>query len=305
MTTPINIAVPPTITLRSGCYNHGRFVTETLDSVAAQDCGEFEWIIVDDASTDDSAARIRGWLGLHGASLRERKIDVRFIAHERNVGIARTFNEILNLAQGQFLCGLSCDDRMLPQRMSAAKQHAHKFSPDDVCFYGDSWIIDEDGTRKERLFIEGHRDSEDRPEGELFQTLLAGNFIPSPSVIVRRDALISAGGYDESLPYEDYDMWLRLSRKGRFRYYHETLIEYRIHGENLHQKISDWRRINYWIFRKHIDHEDGVRRFFGNLRGLEKHGQISPEIWGDLRSLDLAGYPDWERKRRAILAADV
>lgn len=292
------------ITLRSTCYNHEEFVVECLDSVARQDCGGFEWIIVDDASTDGSRKKIEDWLEHNNTGLRQRGIMVEFIAHEKNIGFAATLNKIVGLATGDCLCGVSCDDRMLPTRISTVRRMMGDLPEGFAGIYGDAYVIDAEGRRTEPRFIERHCTLLNMPGEDLFDTLLAKNFIPAPSVVLFRQVLREIGGYDESLPYEDYDLWLRLTRRHRLAYVAEPTVEYRVHGQNFHLKFTNWRQANYWIYRKHIDLESGARRFVGNLKGLQKHGEITGPIRDDVRNLLLEGQPGWDKLKNSVLSAD-
>ncbi len=273
---------------------------ECLDSVSRQDCGGFEWIIVDDASTDGSQKLIRDWLERNMDELRGKNIDVEFIAHKKNIGFAATLNEILERATGDCLCGIACDDRMLPHRIATVGRIMGALPEGYVGMYGDAYVIDSDGNRVEPRFIERHRKLDVMPESGLFEVLLEGNFIPAPSVAVYRRALLEIGGYDESLSYEDYDLWLRLTRTGALAYCAEPMVEYRIHEQNLHRKITNWRQTNYWIYRKHIDRESGLRRFIGNLKGVIKHDEMTDKIREDVRNLALSGQPGWDKLRDSI-----
>ncbi len=294
----------PSITLRSTCYNHQKFVMECLDSVADQDCGGFEWIIVDDASTDGSGEIINDWLWRNSAKLRAKAIAVEFIRHDRNIGFAATLNEIVQRATGDCLCGISCDDRLLPQRISTVRRTMESLPPGFVGGYGDAFLIDATGERTGARFIESHRTTPVIPQQPLFETLLAGNFIPAPSVALFRDVLLELGGYDESLPYEDYDLWLRLSRRYQLEPTDEPTLEYRIHGGNFHLKFQDWRQANYWIYRKHLDLPSGAARFLGNLKGILKHQQLTAQIRDDVLNLQPHNLPGWEKTRQAVWESD-
>ena len=296
-------AMVPSITLRSTCFNHKKFVIECLDSVVHQDCGEFEWIIVDDASSDGSAEMIAAWLACNRTKLDEKAIAVEFIAHEKNIGFAATLNEIVQRAKGDCLCGISCDDRLLSHRISTVRRTMASVPPGFAGMYGDAFLIDGAGARTGARFIESYRVSSAVPKATLFDTLLEGNFIPAPSVALFRKVLIELGGYDETLPYEDYDLWLRLTRRYQLLSCAEVALEYRIHGQNFHLQFKDWRQANYWIYRKHIDTPSGAARFLGNLKGLLKHGQVTTQIRGDVQTLPPSAIPGWEKTREAVLAS--
>lgn len=297
------LPVTPTITLRSSCYNHERFVVSCLDSVKNQDAGDFEWIIIDDASSDCSRSLIERWLRLHIEELNEKRIDVQFIAHERNMGIASTFNELMERATGDCLCTVSCDDCLLPHRISTARRIMRSLPEGYAGFFGDAYLIDAEGRRGVKGFIEEHQVLPETPSDDLFGQLLHGNFVPSPSVAVWTRLMKKFGGYDASLPYGDYDLWLRLSRHHRLAFHQEPTVEYRIHGENFHLKFNRWREANYWIYRKHLDHPSGAKRFVGNLKGMIKHHEITDAIRSDVRGLHLNTLPGWKTLQAKILAS--
>lgn len=275
----------PTLTFRSSCYNHERFLEASLDSVAAQGFGDMQWIIVDDASEDESPRLISRWVDRHLGQLRRRGVRIEWIKHDQNRGFTRTLNDILALAKGTYLCGLSCDDRILPGRIGKALCRFAKMSSDYVAVYSDAHLIDDAGTRLPELFIEHHRSFTKVPDGDIFTPLLGGNYIPAFSVMVRTQALRDVGGYDESLSYEDYDAWLRLARRGKFGFLPEPLGEYRFHSSNLHKRIKDFNTANYWIYRKHLDHAAGAQHFLAHARQLKRDGELSLALVADLQAL--------------------
>ena len=74
------------------------------------------------------------------------------------------------------------------------------------------------------------------PQGELFVRIMARNFLPAPAVMLRRSAIADVGGYDESLFYEDFDMWLRLSFRFHFTYLPGRLVRYRALESSMSQQ---------------------------------------------------------------------
>jgi len=289
--------MPPTITLRSTCYNQASFVIESLDSVARQDHAGFEWIIVDDASTDRSASLISEWLDRNRSELLHRGTRVEFVRHTANHGFPRTLNEILEMASGEYLMGLACDDRMLPQRISSAVRALSELPDGYAGLYGDAYLIDAAGRRGAQRFIESCRTFEEVPDGDIFEPLLQENFIPVPAACVRTELLREVGGYDESLAYVDYDLWLRLSRRYKFAYLAEPQVEYRLHPNNFHKRITDWNEISYWIYRKHIDDERGADRFVRSVASLHRQRRLTHEILTDLDEIELSWPRTWPPRR--------
>src|SRR4051794_30127472 len=110
--------------------NNGRFLRECVDSILSQEGGyDFEVIIVDDASTDDSAAIARSYQDWR----------VRFIAHERNLGHIATVNDALANTSGAYVARIDSDDRYRPHFLNDVLDIFHRF-PEIGLVYGDAAI---------------------------------------------------------------------------------------------------------------------------------------------------------------------
>ena len=230
----MNAEVPgelPLVTVFVACYNHARFVVQALESVRAQDYRRVQLIVADDCSKDDSVAVIRGWLEQHWP-------DAHFIVHAKNRGICATFNEILDRANGKYISGFAADDVWLPGRLRAHVEFMER-QPEQVgVIYGDVHQIDENGARLPLDFNAAHRNLSPLPEGWIFETVIAGNFIPAMSTLVRRRCFEIVGGYDETLAFEDWDMWLRISRQFEFRAWPQPTAQYRVLATSMMRTMS-------------------------------------------------------------------
>src|SRR5438270_5903624 len=111
---------------------------------------------------------------------------------------------------------IATDDHRQPDKIEAQSSNMENQTADTAVVYSDARCIDEDGTPLVPDFIEMHRPGLQPASGQIFALLADGNFIPAMSTLIRREAIVSVGGYDEQLSYEDYDMWLRLSQRFRF-----------------------------------------------------------------------------------------
>lgn len=211
----------PVVTVVALCYNHERFVIECLESIRAQTFQDFELIVTDDCSRDGSPELIRTWLAKFYPF-------AAFIQHKKNVGLCKTLNEVLAVAQGSFISMIATDDLWEPTKIE--QQHAvMDAQPDNVAVvYSDALQIDESGALLDRTFIAAHWPGKPIPSGQLFGELADGNFIPAMATLIRLSALQGVGGYDERLTYEDYDMWLRLAHVYTFVYSPGTVARYRI-----------------------------------------------------------------------------
>jgi hypothetical protein len=178
-------------------YNAGAALREAIQSILAQDEPEFEFLIIEDCSTDESAGIIR-WFA-------QKDTRIRPIFHQRNAGLAATLNEGLREARGEFVARMDQDDLALPNRLTTQIRFLR--TRPQVAVAGS--FVYHMGRRPEwdrliRLPVE---------HAEIAETLPKHNPLYHPSVMLRRSAMLELGGYrPEFRNAEDYDLWLRASR---------------------------------------------------------------------------------------------
>lgn len=212
----------PTISVMMPCCNNANYIEAAVESVLSQQIDEFfELVIVDDASDDDSVARIRALVDPR----------IRLIRNETNCGISSVRNQLLAQASGRFLTSLDGDDLYVDGHKLSREWDLLRDCENSnrTIVYSDvRWI---DGGGETML-----RASSIAPpmEGILYQAIL------DRRVMIPRDFLLSAelarsvGGFDTDLPiYEDWDYKLRLAQKAVFRYTQSVGIGYRRHGGGL------------------------------------------------------------------------
>jgi glycosyltransferase involved in cell wall biosynthesis len=244
-------------------YNYSRFILETLDSVRDQTYAATQLIIVDDCSSDDSVATIDDWL-------RRSKIDCAFIRHSENQGVCKSLNDALDVARGEYISMVAADDVWLPDK-TRLQVEIMESQPDDVAVvYSDAFQMDEGGHPLPAMFIEAHRKLPEIPEGMILDTLLQGNFIPAMTTLIRRSSYDKVGFYDEDLPWEDWDMWLRIAEHYSFIYSTKPSAKYRVHKNSLShsdsQRMSkDLLRIGLKQWRRACLNEDQKAKLAGTL----------------------------------------
>jgi glycosyltransferase involved in cell wall biosynthesis len=216
----------PLVSMLVLSYNQSRFVLETLESVEAQTYKATQLIIVDDCSSDDSVPTIERWVN-------ENEINCTFIRHTKNQGICKSLNDALTVATGKYVSIVASDDVWLPDKI-AQQVEMMESQPDRVgVIYSDAFQIDEWGRALPNMFIADHRRLPEMPQGEVFSVLLEANFIPAMTTLIRRSCYDVVGLYDEDLPWEDWDMWLRLARHYSFLYSPTPSAKYRRHEKSL------------------------------------------------------------------------
>jgi glycosyltransferase involved in cell wall biosynthesis len=239
----------PTIGVFVVCYNQARFVTETLDSMLAQTRPPDRVICVDDHSTDRSREVISRWLEEHGLT---GHWETMF--NPRNIGLCPSINAaVRRLGDVEQVAMVAGDDRWLPDKLERQSAQLAALPEDVGAVYSDALMIDESGSPLPGRFIATRRPGPP-PEGRIFEVLLEGNFIPAPGVMLRRSAIEATGPWDEGLPWEDWDYWLRLTRRYRFAYTPEPTVEYRVVGSSMVGGLAKEARLRAHavMFAKHL-----------------------------------------------------
>ena len=206
MTTPaISVLLP----VRNG----ERFLDATLRSLSAQTFDDFEIILLDNASTDGTAALIKDW------AVRDARVKP-FFSDARALG--RCLNIAARMASAPLLARLDSDDIAAPERL--AIQHARMAEEPRLGLLGSSVRLIDAASA-----VIGVRQPVQSDE-EIRRILPRSNPFVHSSVIIRRGAFDAVGGYRDGLMIcEDYDLWLRLSAVSRMENLPEMLVDYRIH----------------------------------------------------------------------------
>ena len=212
-------------------YNGEEFLAEAVESVLEQSFSDFEFLIVDDASTDATASLLEAYA--------KKDSRVRVVRNEENLGIANSLNNALSLAEGEFVARMDADDVCVAGRFE--KQVAALADADVV----GSWVTVVDSSGEE-LFVRTY-------PTDVSSRILRECPLAHPAVMFRKLVVVEAGGYDASLSTsQDYDLWLRLfSRGARLVNLQESLLLYRVHaGSVKNAKVKETLRNTLAIKKK-------------------------------------------------------
>ncbi|MGQ0561626.1 MAG: glycosyltransferase family 2 protein [Gemmatimonadota bacterium] len=207
-------------------YNYARYIGDCIASILGQQGGhDFEAIVVDDASTDDSDAVIRSFSDPR----------IRYIRHERNLGHAATVTDGLRVARGELVARIDSDDRYRPDFLDSVVPvfDAH---PGVGLVYGDAALISCGGeiTQAAGDVVHAGRDY----KGSEYIELLQSNFICAPTVIARREAWLAALPIPEWLVFHDWYFTLMIARRHQFYFRSKVIADYRVHAANYHVTIQ-------------------------------------------------------------------
>lgn len=199
-------------------YNRAEFLRSAISSVLKQTYKDFEIIVVDDASSDHTSKVVNGF-NCEG---------MRYIRHRSNKGEAQARNTGMLNASGDYIAFLDDDDEWLPEKL-AAQVRILDNSPEELGLVYSGYFILDVNSRKAL----GQRNPSKR--GYIYESILRGNLIGSPStVVLRRKCLDKVGMFDQNISYGlDHDLWIRISRYYRFEYVDKPLVKYHIHPSRL------------------------------------------------------------------------
>ncbi|QLH73064.1 glycosyltransferase [Rhodopseudomonas palustris] len=207
----------PTFSIVVPTYNQAQYLGACLDSIASQTDGDWEAIVVDDGSTDGSAALADNYAAR----------DPRFrVIHQPNGGVASALNEGLRQARGQWIHWLSSDDLFDPRKLEINREQIRQH-PDCKFFFSFFRLL-----RESTQELSDHGLWGPLPDRESqIPTLFFRNYISGITICVERTAWQSVGSFDPSLRYaQDYDMWLRLLARFPARFIDQWTVTNRNHA---------------------------------------------------------------------------
>lgn len=202
----------PSLTVLMSVYNGFPYLDQAVESILNQTFSDFEFLIIDDASTDGSRERLETWS--------DRDERIRLILHSKNRGLGYSLQEGVREAQGNWIARMDDDDIALPDRLERQISYLSEHPDVDIL---SGWAIDCDGDgnplRLRQVPIS---------HGEIVRLIWTIPIV-HPAVIFRRNAILDAGSYSSTLRRrQDYDLWFRCVETGlRFANLPEPLIYYR------------------------------------------------------------------------------
>jgi glycosyltransferase involved in cell wall biosynthesis len=221
----MGISAAPKVTVVIAAYNAARFIRQTLDSVFAQTLHHVELIVVDDGSTDGTAAILN--------TIDDRRLQV---LHQTNAGVSAARNAGLALARAPYIFFLDADDVLLPdalQRMVATLDD----NPDRVACFAHHIRIAEDGTELSRR---ADLPLKMFPPSDTLRNLVTKNFIVCGAICIRTEAARRVRGFNPDLKWgEDWEFWCRLAVLADFAAMpNDVVLLYRQHRGSAN---SRWR----------------------------------------------------------------
>jgi glycosyltransferase involved in cell wall biosynthesis len=223
------------------CYNGAHFLPDALDSALAQTFADYELLVIDDGSTDNTAEVAGDYSARHPGR-------VRYI-HQENKGLAVARNTAIAAARGDLLALLDCDDLWMPERLAEGVR-VMDACPEVGLLHADIVCIDADRrplpplSRDERFL-----------SGRIFEHIYTRRaHVSCPTVLFRRECVEKVGGFDPELTRlgcEDRDLWLRIARHWPFAYIPRPMAQYRITPGSMSRNREKMMKAKMYVLEKH------------------------------------------------------
>ncbi len=229
----------PRVSVVIPAYNAASTIGQTLDSVFSQTFRDFEVVVVDDGSTDQTRDVVAGY----GDRIRVlTKVNEAKPAATRNIGV--------RAARGELVAFLDADDWWREDKLER-QVAVFDGRPDVGLVYTADATVDSAG----KVLSVNPCPAEAR--GRIYELLTVRNAMVGSSVMARREAIARAGGFDESLTsIENWDLWIRISRDWAIEYIDEPLTLYRVHEGNRSSNVELRRQNVFRVLAKYHDPRD-------------------------------------------------
>ncbi len=215
----------PTVSVVIPTYNRAYIINQTIQSVLAQTYPDFELILVDDGSRDNTQEVVNKF----------NDSRIRYIQHERNAGVSAARNTGIEAARGEYIAFLDSDDEWLPEKLEKQLKLFQQSEPQVGAIYTWLCFINEHNEVK-RVRNPEHR-------GFLGENLLYANLLGTPStMIVKRECFDKGVRFDSRLRCsEDWDLYLKLAQHYEFEVVPEVLVQYRDYHHKANRATTNRR----------------------------------------------------------------
>ena len=229
----------PLVSVIVPCYNHEKYVKETIESIVNQTYKNIELIVIDDGSKDNSVKIIQELAD---------KYNFTFI-HRHNKGLSNTLNEGISLSIGEYICFCASDDFYTIDKIEKQVNFMEINKNDMICY-----------TNMIKFYKNGFKrniQNQKKISGFIFEKLFLQDFwIPAGTVMYKKVVFQKIGLFDNSLDTEDFDMFLRIAKRFEIGFIDEFLFFYRAHENNSSSNIRKMENNSIKILNKWKNEEN-------------------------------------------------
>ena len=221
------------VTVICSCFNHEKYVIESVKSVLQQSYKNVQLIVVDDFSTDNSVEIIESYI--------ENFPQITFVKNESNLGITQSVNNAMKFAQGEYFIDLAADDILLPNCIEIQLNTFKNSHYENLAIvYGNAELISEEGHHLSFYFDVNTflKTKAKRPSGDIYSSIISlETTICSVSAMYKKSVFDLLDGYDIKLAYEDLDYWIRVSREYSIEFIDKVLMQKRTTTNSLQNTL--------------------------------------------------------------------
>jgi glycosyltransferase involved in cell wall biosynthesis len=256
----------PLVSIISPTYNHEKFIAECIESVLAQTYSNWEMIIIDDGSTDNTFSIAKKYA--------EKDLRIKAFT-QKNIGIFRlgeSYNFALQQSKGKYIAILECDDVWIPNKLKIQVDVLEQ-NPQCVLSWGKAYLSSID--LLSNYYLAPQEDLEvfyNKPIGSYLKQFIFHTVPPALTIVFRKEDLMAIGGFLQvfNLPLVDVPTTLELLMKGEFAYIDQPLGSWRIYPYQVTKTYTGQMTLNYYTL---------VQSFFNrNPEALEKYNITKQEI---------------------------
>ena len=244
----------PLVSVVMPTYNSEKYIAETIESVLKQTYKHFEFIIINDGSSDNTLNIIKSY------AKKDKRIIL--IDNEENLGNSRTRNKGISLSKGKYIFTQDSDDISVPNRMDDQVKFMEKNQKISVV---GGYIELFDGESRKVLGIRTYPEKDE----DLRKIIFFMSPFAQPATMIRKSAIIEAGLYmGRLLVSEDLDLWFRIGTYGKFANIGKILVKYRVHKNSLTgKKLNKMEKVANkirWENRSNNSYNFGIKAFIYN-----------------------------------------
>lgn len=226
----------PFVSIVIPSYNRAHLLGRAIRSVLNQTYKNFEVIVVDDASTDDTAEIVKTF----------KDDRIQYILHDANAGGAAARNTGIRASRGEYIAFQDSDDEWFPEKLEKQMTLFEQVSAETGVVYTGFWRV----RNNHKTYIPP--DGIKQKEGDIHRELLKRNFVSTQTVVVKKECLEQSGLFDERLPrLQDWELFIRLSKLYEFKFVAEPLVIAHFTPESISAKKDALIEAKKLILEKH------------------------------------------------------
>jgi len=282
----------PTVSVIIPTYNRATLLGRAIQSVLAQTYQDFELIIVDDASTDNTESLVK--------SFNSEK--VIYMRHQKNKGTSSGRNTGIRSAKGDYIALQDSDNEWMPEKLEKQMSAFAAAPPEVGVVYTGFYMIE---NNKKKYWPSA---SITPKNGNIFSSIIKGEYLVSPqTIVVKRECFEKYGLFDERFPaLEDWEMALRLAKHYHFKYINEPLLQDYIQPDSMSRNKSAMIKSYKMILERYVEdikQDKGLlaKHYLRLGHFLYSNGEISPGR--DYFTRSIKAYPLYIKAIGAFLAS--